>query len=223
MTYKLNIVEVLPRIFMVSMNNQNVLGRTFMRFQEHYESPYPEIKNTIFTRDHFKKIYKERRGASKFTYCDDWAGYNFPSYVLKHFIDGKFNPLIGCEKQIVDYFRKLVKDSDKGFYIIGTISDDETIINHELSHGLWYTNKKYKTAQRKAISSLSKETRDEINNQIRKFGYCDEVLEDETVAYLTANGDWVKEHCRVKARVLNPVIAKLKTNFAKFSAASSQK
>lgn len=216
MQYSIKMKEVLPKIFMVSMNSQEILGRTFMRLQEHYESPYEDIKNKIFTRDYFKKIYKDRRGASEFTYCEDWAGYNIPDYIVKHFVDGEFNPLLECETKLINNFRKLVNTGTK-FYVIGVVLKDQVTIKHELSHGLWYTNKKYKEVQRKALKPLSQEIRNKINKYIMKFGYCEEVLEDETVAYLLANSYWIKDACRIKASILNPIISKIQENFKKFS------
>ncbi len=215
----MRVEEVEPNIFMVFMNDRYSLGRTFMRFQEYYESPYPDIRNNVFTREHFRKIYRERRNACNFTYCNDWAGYNIPSYILKPFIDGKFNPLVACEKKLVNLFKNV-----KGkFYVIGAIPSDKATVKHEISHGLWYTRDEYKVAQRKALKGLSKHSRKKIDYYLSDYGYCKEVLEDETVAFLLANSKWIKKGCRILATELNPVVAKIKANYKKFSGKSSQK
>jgi hypothetical protein len=219
MSYSITVEEVEPKVFMVFMRNTTILGRTFMRFQEHYESPYQDIRNKIFTRDYFKRIYKKRREAKKFTYCSDWAGYNIPSYILKPFMDGKFNPLIECEKKLVNFFKNI-----KGkFYVIGSTPKDHGTIRHEISHGLWYTNKKYKEAQRFAIKSLSQKSRKKIDNYLKSYGYCDEVLEDETVAFLVTNSTWIKEDCRIPAKEFTPAVERVIETFDAFSGRFSRK
>jgi hypothetical protein len=213
MTYAMKIEEIEPNIFIVYMRNTDVLGTTFMRFQEHYESPYSDIKGKIFTREYFKKIYMERRQADKFTYLQDWAGYNLPSYVLKPFISGKFNPLLECEQQLVDYF----KDKKGKFYVIGAAHSDRATIKHEVSHGLWYTNNAYKLAQQKVIKTLSKKARATINKYLLGYGYCEDVLEDETCSFLLTNSTWFIEDCDISKKVVDRVTDQIKENFKKFT------
>ncbi|MEB3209634.1 MAG: hypothetical protein VKK63_12075, partial [Synechococcus sp.] len=73
----------------ISADSQEELGNTFIRFQEHYESP--KFKEQIFTVGQVRSWYSSTYGAN--TYEKDWSGYNFPSTVLKPFRDGLFDPL----------------------------------------------------------------------------------------------------------------------------------
>jgi hypothetical protein len=126
---------------LISASNQQELAESFMRFQEHYESPHWADK--IFTIGQFKKWYSEEYGGD--TYHIDWRGFNFPSTVLKPFMEGLFDPLTDNEKSILDFF-KYRKDN---FYIIGSNSDD--VLEHELRHAFYNFNINYKNEVNKFI------------------------------------------------------------------------
>jgi hypothetical protein len=88
--------KILPyNIHLLVFDNQYDLASTFLRFQEHYESP--EFAGKVFTLDEYKNWYiNHSPRASKdgvFTYYEDWNGFNIPSKILKPFYGGKFSPL----------------------------------------------------------------------------------------------------------------------------------
>ena len=66
----LHIKKITDKIILVSADSQEELNRTFLRFQEHYESP--EWKGKIFTDGQFRAWYSEKYGAN--TYERDWSG-----------------------------------------------------------------------------------------------------------------------------------------------------
>lgn len=168
--------EILPKIFLLKFDNNTDLGSTFLRFQEFYESP--KFKGKFFTFDEFKKWYIKDRKMKKFTYCIDWTGFNIPSYILKPFIDGKFDPLSNNEKQFLNLF----KDQTKEFYVIGVSLQSMHLLDHEIAHGLYYTNKSYK---KEIINILKKFDTSIIRNEIKGTGgYCEEVLDDEVHAWI---------------------------------------
>jgi hypothetical protein len=92
---------LVDRIHLLTFDNQIDLTSTFLRFQEHYESPF--FKGKYFTLDEFKEWYIKTspngKKSGKFTYYTDWGGFNIPSYILKPFYNGAFNPLSENEKQ----------------------------------------------------------------------------------------------------------------------------
>jgi len=190
MAYKMYVEEVAPKIFAVKMTNPRILAKTFMRFQEHYESPYEEIRLKVFSRDTFKEVYKENRGDKKFTYETDWCGFNIPSWVLDPFIEGKFDPLLKCEQKLVDTFKDCGHDK---FYVIGSVNNSFSTINdvlqHEISHGLWYTNDEYREAQQDSLKYI--EGLNDIKEYIFDLGYHPDVLEDEAHAYLMTCQDHI--------------------------------
>lgn len=172
--------EIAPNVIHVQMNSRIPLCRTFMRFQEHYESPYPNIKGKIFSRNMFKETYKKDRKADHFTYYTDWAGFNVPSYVFEPFYEGKFDPLLVCEQKLLD---GLEQYRGKKFYVIGSSLQDKGTIEHELSHALWYTNDEYREAQEEILEQMTPKSREAIRKWLLDMGYCEDVVLDETCAY----------------------------------------
>src|SRR5512138_554281 len=82
--------KIADRIFVVRFDTLYELASTFLRFQEHYESP--RFRNRIFSLEEFMDWYAEKTGA--FTYFTDWSGFNVPSSTFEAFYRGKFNPLL---------------------------------------------------------------------------------------------------------------------------------
>ena len=168
------------RIYLLEFESQHDLASTFLRFEEHYESP--EFSGKIFTFKEFKKGYSNVKGS--FTYYDDWPAFNIPSSVLKPFYEGKFNPLSKKEKQLLELFNEHEDD----FYIIGVAKNsDKSYLNHEIAHGLFYTNPEYKG---KVLALLKKFNLEEIKKELKsKDGYCDDVLDDELHAWILTDSD----------------------------------
>lgn len=163
---------------LVKAPTNELLAKTFMRFQEHYESP--KFKDQIFTIGQLKAWYSITYGAD--TYCSDWIGFNFPSSVLKPFRDGLFDPLIDEEKELLDLFRYRADN----FYIIG--ANDESVIRHELAHALFSHNNLYKHKINHICKMYQKELKPIIKYLIDK-GYHTDVINDEIQAYVTDNDD----------------------------------
>ena len=173
---KIKKTEVIKNIFVLEFDNQVDLASTFIRFQEHYESP--EFKGRFFSLDEYKEWYTKMKG--DFTYYTDWGGFNIPSYVLVPFYEGKFNPLTVSENQILELF----KENEGSFYIIGLYSKNENLklsLDHEIAHGLFYTEPEYKE---KVLEILNKYDLEVLKTWLRsKGGYHEVVLLDECHAY----------------------------------------
>src|SRR6266481_5073696 len=140
--------EVLKNIFLLEFETQFELTSTFLRFQEHYESP--EFRDKVFTLEEFEKWYTKLKGS--FTYHTDWSGFNIPSYILQPFRNGKFNPLTAKERNLLSLF----ENDTEPFYIIGVSKDSSSgklLLEHEIAHGLFYSNQEYKE---KALAILKK-------------------------------------------------------------------
>lgn len=172
-------VKKLPfNAVLVQAESQMVLAETFMRFQEHYESP--KFKDTIFTVGQLKKWYSETYGAD--TYVKDWRGFNFPSSILQPFREGLFDPLTKLEKQ----FLSLFKYRYDNFYIIG--ANDEETIRHELAHALFNYSMQYKSQINQLCKTYQKELK-KIAQYLLDKGYHSGVINDELQAYITDNDD----------------------------------
>lgn len=196
----MNIIEVFPSIFHLHFPTRFLLTSTFLRFQEHYESP--EFRGKIFTLEEYKKWYisnsPKGKESGEFTYYQDWSGFNIPGTVLEPFFEGKFNPLTEQEQKILDTFRHL---RGKAFYIIGTFGNRVPIdtLNHEIAHGFFSTNPHYKVEALQITHTLAPESRQALIVYLKsRGGYHESVFEDEIHAYLLTVFDKLLEKNIVK-------------------------
>ena len=167
---------------LISADSREELAESFLRFQEHYESPVWADK--IFTKGQYKQWYSQTHGGD--TYRLDWSGFNFPSSVLKPFRDGLFDPLTEGEKTILSLLRYRTDD----FYIIGSNTDD--VLSHELCHALYHSNLKY----RKAVDEVIEKNKNNLKkafDHLLVLGYHKKVIYDEFQAYVL-DGDWFKDN-----------------------------
>ena len=164
----------------ICADSQEELGRTFIRFQEYYESPNPEFKGKIFTLGMVRQWYSIKYGAD--TYHHDWTGFNFPSKVLIPFKQGLFDPLTTEETELLNLF----KYRNDHFYIMG--AQNVETLRHELSHALYDSNIKYKTEINKYINKNKKQL-EKAKKYILEKGYDQEVINDELQAYITDKDD----------------------------------
>ncbi len=165
---------ITPHILHVTFPTQRELAATFLRFEEHYESP--KFRGRRFTLAEFKRWYAKEHGA--FTYYKDWPAFNIPSSVLEPFYKGRFDPLSRREKRFLDAFRNLTGR----FYIIGTTEKaKEGFVMHETAHGLYYTDPSYRG---KVLRILRKTDLSGIRKFLHCHGYHPAVHWDESHAYL---------------------------------------
>ena len=192
---KLQIDSLTDNIVHISLPSEKELAQALIRFQEHYESPFEDIKGKVFTLGYLRS--KGRRDdPGIFTYEGghhydaDWSGYNFPSYVLEPFIRGMFDPLTSYEQDIVS----ALKNKQGKFYVIGTSEDYSKALDHEIAHALYYVDQKYREAVDKVLDRVDLT---ELRRIMTDMGYCDEVLDDECHAYLSADYDWIIERHKI--------------------------
>jgi len=181
----MKIKEIKPNIFLVTHKRQEFVNQTFVRFQEHYEND--EFAGKIFTLGEFRQRYIERFG--QWSYDTDWAGFNIPSSALKPFYDGLFDPLTSKEKAFLKVFSHL----DKPFYVIGMSENGMTdVLEHEISHGLYFTNKKYRKLMDKLVDDIPKKLYKRLCSSLTYRSYAPAVHKDEIQAYLgTMTGDTI--------------------------------
>ncbi len=160
-------------IYHLSFPNQYLLAATFLRFQEHYESP--RFRDLVFSWEEFMDWYAAQKGA--FTYLDDWSGFNIPSSVLRLFRDGLFDPLTAKERALLD----LVRGLPEPFYVIGTVAGEADDLRHEIVHGLFSVSLAYRAA---AIACLREFKTRRLRDRVRRMGYHRKVVEDEINAYV---------------------------------------
>jgi hypothetical protein len=178
---------VAPKIYALIGQNSEEVANVMIRIQENYESP--KFRNKVFTLKEFIPWYMKSKGKDTFTYFDDWSGFNVPGHIVRRFMNGKFNPLRPEEQWLVDEIKRLdIKDK---FYLLGYAENDARVIKHEIAHGLFYTNRKYR---KEVLAALSvHETSQDLVGELKNHGYCDEVLVDEYHAWTLTDSQWLKE------------------------------
>lgn len=181
----MELVKITNEIIRIDFPTQELLCKTFLRFQEYYESP--KFRNTIFTLGEFRAYYAKEKGG--FTYYQDWNGFNVPSYVLEPFRMGLFDPLTEEEKQFLELFPY----REERFYIIGTHGGrnvEASTLKHEIAHGMFYADEQYQTS---VLNILDESELDEIYKYLKELGYNKAVWYDEAHAYILANSTELKE------------------------------
>jgi hypothetical protein len=173
-TIKIAKSKVAKGIYLLRFKTQYELAATFLRVQEHYESP--RFHGRIFSLQQFMDWYAKRYG--NFTYYEDWAGFNVPSTALQPFYKGKFDPLSEKEKKFLGLFKGL----RERFYVIGIYdSAAKNNLTHELAHALFFVDDGYRNAVRKAMRGYDTT---KLARQIADAGYAKHVVPDEIQAYI---------------------------------------
>jgi len=160
-------------IYHLSFPNQYLLAATFLRFQEHYESP--KFRGRIFDWEEFMDWYAGQKG--EFSYLEDWGGFNLPSTVLEPFRSGSFDPLTRKEQALLE----LVRGLPEPFYVIGTIGGSSEAVAHEIVHGLYYVRPDYRQA---VVACLAAHDTRRLRRCLAKIGYHKAVFDDEINAYV---------------------------------------
>lgn len=174
--------------------DQYELTSTLMRIQEFYECPFDHIRGNYFDLEEFMDAYAEEHG--NFTYFSDFVGFNLDNRSIRRFF--KLFPTRKLTKK-EKAFKKLVTPllkARKKFSIIATYektTNSYSTFEHELAHGLYHLNNKYKKEMDKLTNSL-KEFKEPCFNVIRKMGYANDVCYDECQAFLsTSSGTYLKK------------------------------
>jgi len=76
-------------------------------------------------------------------------------------------------------------ETSEKFYLIGTDLSNDTLLDHEIAHGLYYTNKEYKKKVDNIIDRMTSDMYNKISNELLDMGYNKNVINDEIQAYLS--------------------------------------
>jgi len=169
--------------------NQYELTSTLMRIQEFYESNIDGIRGAYFDIEEFMDAYAEEHGT--FSYFEDWVGFNLHNKTIRKFF--RYFPtrkLTKKEKAFKKILAPLLK-SRKKFSIIATYEKPTkpyTTFEHELAHGLYYLNVKYKRKMDRLTNSLQT-FKKSCFKVIMNMGYAEDVCYDETQAFLATSSE----------------------------------
>lgn len=191
----------------------------FCRYQEFYESPIKGVRGKNVSFFNFMKKYKDFHKKDSFTYPTDWVGFNIPSEILikainKLKLETEYDEIMG---KIISFCQKEnysdTKDLKSKWYLISAETPGSKTMDHELAHGLYYTNKEYKKICDSLISEMKKSDYNLVKKELINIGYLNnkKIIDDEIQAFLstelykTFNTKEIKEYSK-----------KFKSNFKKF-------
>ena len=187
--------QISGSIYLVRFDESAKMAKALLRFQEFYESP--KFRGEIFTLEEFKRWRVEQTGA--FTYYTDWTGFNFPSWVLAPFREGKFGELSYEEQLVVG----ATADISEPFYLISVANKrsnedgttepydvDTSALRHEIAHGLWSTNPEYRAEM---LAEMEGCNLSPFYRWIRQNMYHPATWLDEAHAYLTCDFGYLLE------------------------------
>jgi hypothetical protein len=187
---RISLYKVADRIWAVVIPHNYLRSWVFLRCQEYYESTSPYFKNNRFTWKDYMNWYQSEQGPrgkrDVFTYANDWAGFNLPSEVIEDCLSEIKDP--NHYDDIMISIVNTIKSNESGnFYLLG-ISEidnvDNHLLDHELAHGMWYTDSSYKSEMNKLLSEMDKKSVESIKKLIAEIGYAESVISDEAQAYL---------------------------------------
>ena len=73
------------------------------------------------------------------------------------------------------------------WYLIGASSKDKGTTNHEIAHGLYFTNEDYKKNVTKLIKNIKPTHYEKLKKKLIKMGYVDDkkIIDDEIHAFMS--------------------------------------
>ena len=183
----MKIKEIYPNLYHIKFKDQYTETMTFIRLQEFYESPFPNIRGQYFTLEEFMDCYAKFKG--NFTYCTDWSGFNVPGNIVLEFIElfknGMWDNNREKEMLLIHMLEKRVTNFDSGkFYVIATHKKED--LSHEIAHGLFYLKPSYRRAMERLVDFRNKYIR-KLKKELLKMGYDKRFLIDEIQAYLSTD------------------------------------
>ena len=198
-----NVREVFPKIFCVTIDDNYDRAMLFCRYQEFYESPTKKFRGKYFSWAQYMRHYKDFWKKDTFTYPIDWSGYNIPSHIVEGGIDTfnketEYDVIMNDIYYFCENYPLRYNKPRTDWYLIGASSKDLRTMDHEIAHGLYFTNKNYRLQMLVLLTSIPKKTMDKIDKKLIKMGYVNDrkILDDEAQAFLSTglyNGLDIKE------------------------------
>ncbi len=217
---RLRVESLTDRLALVEFPSRKELAGSLVRIQEHFESP--QFRGRGFTLEEFMAWYTANspngKKTGKFTYATDWQAFNLPAKAFESFYSGEFDPLSPQEQSVLKMLQPRVKE---GVYFIATWKNgSEHDLRHEVAHGLFNTNARYKRAILGAIAHLSEGQRAGLQAFLGSTaGYHEQTYLDEMHAYLIAGHEELRK-AGIDLGQYAGVVLQLKTVFNRFVGAS---
>lgn len=182
------IEEVKPKVFAVIVPDDYHRPMLFCRVQEYYESPNLQFRGKSFDMWDYIEWYS-RNHKDAFTYAFDWGGFNIPleiAYTCYDTLTQPYTPYDDIMEEIVQKIYEMNGYSTDGYIIGAGDLEGETFV-HEVCHGLYTTNPLYKELADEITQMIPTKLYNQFVNNLVKYGYCLDVMDDEIQAYLMTN------------------------------------
>lgn len=192
----MEVIKHAENIFELKFPSQYLLNSTLIRMQEFYESPCDRFRGKFFTLDDYMDWYATNNKSGVFDYFTYWYGFNLPGEVLIEFFQTFTGELRDKERKVfqallhtlclIDSEGHFVGWNSKKFYIIGTFEYEGSAktVAHELAHAYYYLDAGYKSTCEALYACLNPVVKAKIALRLTDIGYSEDVLPDETQAYL---------------------------------------
>jgi hypothetical protein len=176
--------EVRPKIFLMDFDDSYDLAMHFVRYQECYESPSKTFRDSAFSLIDFMEWYSKKYGNGSFTYPADWGGFNIPGEMIAYVERLGVPDPNRYDEVMQDVYRQCAAKTDK-FYLIGTVGENTSVLQHEIAHGFFYTTPKYRKAMKRLVTDhLPRDCTKNMFQQLKTMGYAARVYIDECQAYM---------------------------------------
>ena len=211
MTVKYKIIEAKPNIFAVVVKDCYDRAMLFCRAQEYYECPNKKFRGKAFSIWDYMKWYAADRNG--FSYANDWSGFNIPYDIIlecyrkqhckkQSYLSEWETPYDEVMWEILTKINRIKNDNEK-CYVIGAGNTKGWTFQHEVCHGLWYTNSQYKKDATALLKTVDKKDYALFRKNLLNMGYTDKVVDDEIQAYLCFGHDTEKFCVGVNAEKCN--------------------
>jgi hypothetical protein len=181
--------EVHPQIYAWSFKSHTDLVLHFLRYQEYYENPDSDFRGQPFEMMEFIGHYA-KKNKGNFTYFNDWGGFNVPDIVFEKIyktLIPDFNSYDLMTKSVYVSLKR--ENKNRKFYLVGCLEGTKDgTLEHEIAHGLYYTNESYEQDVEDLIEEFKYNdynVYENLENALLKNYYTEEVIEDEIQAYLS--------------------------------------
>ena len=179
--------EIQPKVYCAYFDDSYTMCMAFARFQEYYENESPVFRDQSFSMFDLMEWYAKKHGAGSFTYTRDILGFNLPCSIIGE-VAAKGIPDLNKYDHMMFALESLVRAKDPDLdscYLLGLDrSGNPEDQLHEIAHGLYFTNAKYRKDMDKLVRALPLSKRGVIEECLRDMGYGGNVMVDEIQAYL---------------------------------------
>jgi hypothetical protein len=183
----MKIKKLTPKKLLLEFISRKEMTLSNFRISEFKEGK-DGIKGTYFTVEKFIEIYSDEKG--DIDYFSYWEGFNYSKKELMDF-DNLFNDKSERELSII----LASKEIDDDGYIICMEEGDEMTLKHELSHGYFFENEKYKEECTSIVKSITEDTFNQFRDYLYEMDYNDDNMIDEMHAYLVAYDEEEWDEC----------------------------